>query len=158
KADVRVSTAETLDALNTVNLVGYRDRHLLKDSLALALPKTLDEKRIFDLQFDRFFAVGDSVPKSNTQQQPQTSNEASSGGGTGELGELPRPGSALGEMLMTNAPQEIELAIAAAGAKANVHEIAVFTQKNIYTRRIMDDMGLAELQSEIDALRVSRDP
>ena len=39
-ADVRISTAETLDAFSTVQLVGYGDRRLLKESLALVLPKT----------------------------------------------------------------------------------------------------------------------
>ena len=41
-ADVRVSTAETLDALQAVELVGYTDRALLKNSLALVLPKTFE--------------------------------------------------------------------------------------------------------------------
>ena len=43
-ADVRVSTAETLDALGAVELVGYRDKAYLKRSLATVLPKTVDEK------------------------------------------------------------------------------------------------------------------
>ncbi len=43
-ADVRISTAETLDAFSAVQLVGYRDRQLLKDSLALVLPKTADQR------------------------------------------------------------------------------------------------------------------
>ena len=58
-ADVRISTAETLDAFNTVQLVGYRDRQLLKDSLGLVLPKTSDEKTAFDTCFDQFFAYRD---------------------------------------------------------------------------------------------------
>ena len=58
-ADVRISTAETLDALSAVELVGYSDRRLLKDSLALVLPKTLDEKAAFDTCFDQFFSFGD---------------------------------------------------------------------------------------------------
>ena len=55
-AEVRVSTAETLDAFGAVQLVGYRDRALLKRSLALTLPKTADEKEAFDACFDQFFA------------------------------------------------------------------------------------------------------
>ena len=45
-AEVRVSTAETLDAFNTMELVGYRDRAFLKDALSMVLPKTADEKEI----------------------------------------------------------------------------------------------------------------
>ena len=54
-AEVRISPAETLDAMNAVGLVGYRDRAFLKDSLALVLPKTADEKETFDTTFDQFF-------------------------------------------------------------------------------------------------------
>ena len=43
-AEVRVSTAETLDAFGAVELVGYRDRAFLKDTLAIVLSKTVEEK------------------------------------------------------------------------------------------------------------------
>ena len=58
-ADVRISTAETLDAMNTVELVGYKDREFLRDSLAMVLPKTADEKDTFYNCFDEFFAFED---------------------------------------------------------------------------------------------------
>ena len=54
-ADVRVSPAETLDALAIVRRVGIRDEELLKDALALALAKSSDEKARFDDTFQRFF-------------------------------------------------------------------------------------------------------
>ena len=54
-AEVRVSVAETLDALETAELVGWDDREVLKDSLSMALSKTEREKEIFDHTFDRFF-------------------------------------------------------------------------------------------------------
>src|SRR3546814_5367655 len=54
-ADVRVSVAETLDALETAELVGWRDRAMLKDALSLALAKTQEEKQAFDACFDQFF-------------------------------------------------------------------------------------------------------
>ena len=58
-ADIRVSTAETLDALSAVELVGYEDRDYLKRTLSLVLPKTEDEKVTFDACFDQFFAFQD---------------------------------------------------------------------------------------------------
>src|SRR5262245_20639328 len=81
-ADVRISTAETLDAFATVELVGYRDRQLLKDSLALALPKTLDEKAAFDTCFDQFFSFRErgSLRASN---EAQAGDEASASDGAG---------------------------------------------------------------------------
>ena len=55
-AEVRVSTAETLDAFNTVELVGYRDRDFLKSALSMVLPKTADEKETFEDCFEQFFS------------------------------------------------------------------------------------------------------
>src|SRR5215470_15826475 len=81
-ADVRVSTAETLDALSTVELVGYSDRRLLKDSLALVLPKTLDEKAAFDTCFDQFFSFGDRA----SRPPPATTDAAPSGDSAGQAG------------------------------------------------------------------------
>ena len=54
-ADVRVSSMEAVDAHDVVDLVGYTDRDLLKHALALVLPKTADEKNVFDYTFDQFF-------------------------------------------------------------------------------------------------------
>ena len=58
-ADVRISPAETLDAMSAVELCGYRNRGFLKETLALVLPKTPDEKHTFDDTFEQFFAFED---------------------------------------------------------------------------------------------------
>ena len=47
-SQVRVSTSETLDAVRTVNLIGYSDRRLLRNSLSCVLAKSQDEKVRFD--------------------------------------------------------------------------------------------------------------
>src|SRR5687768_8177721 len=127
-ADVRISTAETLDALSTVELVGYSDRRLLKDSLALALPKTLDEKAAFDTCFDQFFSfrehhleppetIADGEGAADTIAAGQSSQsgqgQAGSGGdsqgqstgnaqttGKPDAGAMSDPRSALGQLLV----------------------------------------------------------
>ena len=58
-SDVRISTAETLDAFNAVELVGYEDRDFLRRTLSLVLPKTADEKETFENCFDQFFSFED---------------------------------------------------------------------------------------------------
>ncbi len=194
-ADIRISTAETLDALSTVELVGYSDRRLLKDSLALVLPKTLDEKAAFDTCFDQFFSFGDrasrapplaavsdaepsgdsagqagngqagtggdaqdqrtgnALPSDNRQQNTAVaSDEVGETTATLGSGEMSAPQSALGQLLVRGNQMEITIAINTAGRQVNVHEIEVFTQKGVYTRRIMDAMGHAELQQEIARL------
>jgi len=194
-ADVRISTAETLDAMGAVELVGYSDRRLLKDSLALVLPKTLDEKAAFDTCFDQFFSFGDrlSRPPPGAASDAELSGDAAgqagngqAGGGAGDpqdqrtgnasptgsrqqntavatdaqdegatalgSGEMSAPRSALGQLLVRGNQMEITIAINAAGRQVNVHEIEVFTQKGVYTRRIMDAMGHVGLQEEIARL------
>jgi uncharacterized protein with von Willebrand factor type A (vWA) domain len=63
--------------------------------------------------------------------------------------------SALGQLLMTNSRVELTVAMASAGEVVDLKEIQVFTQKGLYTRKIMDQMGLAELNREISTLRDS---
>ena len=189
-ADIRISTAETLDALHTVDLVGYRDRQLLKDSLALVLPKTQAEKAAYDLCFDQFFSFRDTgelelaaneTSSGDSQESGRAAGDVGAGGGGDEIPinrsasasppsgangqptperhtssrEMSAPQSALGQLLARGSPLEIAAAIAAAGRAVNVHEIEFFTQKGVYTRRILEAMGLQELQKEINALQAS---
>ena len=206
-SEVRISTAETLDAFNALELVGYRDRALLKRSLSLVLPKTLDEKETFDACFDRFFSFedvrreaprrADDNGRSDTAGR-QADESAADGQGEGEggaggdaaesaaagdrrrgkgqrksrnalhaeeeepdlgQGEMSAPTSALGALLMQDSKVELTVAMSQAGEAEDVREIQVFTQKGLYTRRIMDRMGLAALNQEIaDAREEAAEP
>lgn len=93
-----------------------------------------------------------------------------SGGGGGEPGEtgddetledIVRPGrmseagSELGRLLMADDRTALSMAISRAAGETGVEEIRVFTQKGLYTRRIMDAMGLSGLQAEIGELTES---
>jgi uncharacterized protein len=196
-SDVRISTAETLDALSVVELVGYQDRAALKRALWLALPKTADEKAAFDVCFEQFFAFNeiqgqrapDTAADDDFDEDSQESGEGGEGGeGAGgseqrsgkggkkkkktkaaagpqnetepeeELGpgEMSESTSALGQLLMHDSKVELSVATAEAGEAVGIREIQVFTQKGLYTRKIMDQMGLAELSREINDLRDSR--
>ena len=191
-AEVRVSTAETLDAMSVVELVGYEDKAHLKRSLSLALPKTADEKSTFDACFDSFFqfqdvrgeTAGDS--SSAGEQEGEESDEGGDGEGGGAggdpqnqnrgkkkskskakqnnlfeeeeeadlgPGEITDANSSLGKLLMANSRVELAQSMAEAGEAINVREIQIFTQKGLYARRIMDHMGLPDLNREISDLR-----
>ena len=52
---LRVSAAEGIDAARAVDLVGFEDRTLLKDTLGLILAKTPDEKSLYDEAFELYF-------------------------------------------------------------------------------------------------------
>jgi len=187
-AEVRVSPAETLDAMNAVELVGYRDRAFLKDSLALVLPKTADEKETFDTTFDQFFSFEDVAGQTVVADDGDGDGEEGEGGGEGEgqgeglgggkggrkgakkskqaaapeeeeedlgPGAMSEPRSALGLLLMHEGTVELTVRMAEAAKRADLTEIQVFTQKGLYTRKIMDAMGLADLVREIGELRGS---
>ena len=92
-ADIRISPAETLDAMHTVELVGYSDREYLKNSLALVLPKTADEKATYDACFDQFFAFEDIAGETSAEGESsdaegegedQAGGEGEGGGSGGE--------------------------------------------------------------------------
>ena len=63
-SNVRVSPAETLDAMSVIDEIGYDDRDLLKRSLSIVLPKTPHEKEKFETCFDDFFTdeIKEQVP------------------------------------------------------------------------------------------------
>lgn len=196
-AEVRISTAETLDAMNTVELVGYRDREFLKHSLSLVLPKTADEKETFNTCFDQFFAFQDVQGEAQEddgegsdgegEHEGEESGEGGEGGGSGgerqpgqqsgkkkkskakpnnnlyqeepeeDLGpgDMTEASSSLGQLLMSNSKVELSMEMAKAGEEVNVREIQIFTQKALYARRVMNAMGLADLNQEISELRDS---
>jgi uncharacterized protein with von Willebrand factor type A (vWA) domain len=188
-AEVRISTSETLDALHAVELVGYADRELLKNSLSIVLPKTESEKAAFDVCFEKFFAhhgtanMGvdraipsedvnvDALEPSSPGQGAQT-NGGGGGQGNDEQGAVEQGGaahesaqssetiaaqSALGKLLMRGDRMDIGMAIASAGEQVGVQNIEVFTQKSVYTRKIMNAMGLPELSDELEQLRQAPD-
>ena len=186
-AEVRVSTAETLDALSAVELVGYDDRELLKNTLSLMLPKTVDEKETFADTFDRFFAFDDVdgvAEAGEAGADGEGNGEAGAGPGGGEAGtggrggnrksknallpgatgeeleeefgsgEMASPRSSLGQLLMLDSRVELTVRMVEAAKAVRLEQIQVFTQKGLYTRRIMDEMGLPDLQREINELRM----
>lgn len=188
-AEVRISPAETLDALSAVELTGYQDREFLKNTLALVLPKTIDEKETFDSTFEEFFKFHEITSQREAKpgaDESERESEEATGQGQGlgagksaaqgsarggavethdeeELrenlghGPLSEPTSELGHLLMQNDRVMLNVQMAEAATQVKLHEIQVFTQKGLYTRRILDEMGLGELQREINSAKTNED-
>ncbi len=181
-AEIKVSPAETLDAMETLDIVGFEDRQFLKNSLSLVLSKNPEEKEAFDDCFDRFFTFDKFAPNpaeagadgnaSNDGDFDDFDPEAEGdspgggkgqgmgggqGGGEAEEGELDfeplSPSSELGQLLLSNNRMEVMIKMAEAGREVEVNQIVVFTQKGLYTRKIMEAMGLKGLQEEISGLQ-----
>ena len=75
-SDLRVSTSESIDAMNVVSEIGLEDRSLLKHSLSFSLAKTLREKEIFSECFDNFFE--ENYMNLSEDKLPQKNNEKDS--------------------------------------------------------------------------------
>ena len=81
-AGVRISVAESIDAMNAVAAVGL-ERARMHEALAAALIKDEADRAIFDESFNRFFAA----PRANRGEHPdQRGQQVSAAGGRGRPG------------------------------------------------------------------------
>jgi uncharacterized protein with von Willebrand factor type A (vWA) domain len=86
-AGVRISVAESIDAMNAVAAVGL-ERALMHEALAAALIKDEVDRAIFDEAFNRFFAS----PRAQRGEHPdQRGDQVSAAAGRGRPGEDPSP-------------------------------------------------------------------
>lgn len=174
--DVRISPAETLDAVEVVSLLGYRNRAALKTGLSQALAKTPREKAIFMQCFDHFFshtlpaaAANDSLSEAgaidpdkladadHALAQMEAADAAAPDQPAPDLqGEMQadadfaaRFNTPLLQMLQTDQRNELALSIARAGARVGLSGIQMFTQKGQFTRKILDELGEEHIRGAI---------
>jgi len=139
RSGVRVSVAETMDALRAAELSGYGDRGALKDFLAASLAKSLSEKKMFEVCFRHFFAiddvVGEDFPIENTPTPPAVQ-------GTAFLTQAFLAGDGGG----------LTLAFNEAAGRVDIGSIQSPTQKGLYMQRIFQELGLESLDRDIQRL------
>jgi uncharacterized protein len=145
-AGLRISPAESIDAVRAVEVVGFDERERLRDTLGLVLAKTLEEKRQFEDCFELFFsrdsfrAEVPAGPDSAPPALPSQSGGESAGGGGG---------GALARMLLEGDQAGLAAAMERAAVAIGLSNITLFTQVNLFTRRILEQMGLQALEQEI---------
>jgi len=135
--DLPISPAEVIDAHRAAAEVGFADRTLLKDALCVTLAKTADEARRFDLCFETFFA-----------RDRRAANPAAAGEG-------PLPDDPLAQQLLADDGAALSAAMEGAAGRVGVSAIRLNTQRNLLTRRMLDAMGLRELEALINSLRAA---
>jgi uncharacterized protein len=174
-AGVRVSPAESIDAMRAVSKVGFDNRQILRDTFLVTLAKTQDEKRALGDCFDLFFSQPEPPPPSapdndnaDDSGEASESGPANGGGGGGESSGAadaseqqtsPMPGGQpsdglgpLAQMLLRQDRNEIQAAMAAAASAASLSDIRYFTQRGIFSGRILEQMGIARLRDDLDNL------
>ena len=177
--DIRVSPAETLDAVGVTTTLGYSDRNLLRDGLAMTLAKTPAEEVIFLDCFDRFFQQNladfssSDMPSDQDEKKEldstdhtaaQTENFSDNQLSALELASERNPSlqsllqTPLMQNLLNNNRNELTLAINAAAQRVDLQKIQMFTQKGQFTRRILDAMGEEQVRSAVIELERAESP
>src|SRR3954467_9659335 len=75
-AGVRLSPAESIDAMRAVSKIGIADRDILRDTFLLTLAKTQDEKRALGDCFDLFFSQPEPPPAAPDNDNSDESDES----------------------------------------------------------------------------------
>ena len=76
-AGVRVSPAESIDAMRAVSKVGFADRQILRATYLVTLAKTQEEKRALGDCFDLFFSQPEPPPSVPDNDNSGEGSEAS---------------------------------------------------------------------------------
>ena len=184
--DVRVSPAETLDAMAVASTLGYADRTILRDGLNMALAKTPEEAVIFEQCFDRFFhqELADFSASAKEQADDQTSGDPEQDHSSDDSGSdsdsdsdseqentsaldaqaQTNPSlqalldSPLMQSLRENDRTELSMAINQAGDSVGLKQIQMFTQKGQYTRKILDALGEEHIRRGVIDLEREQSP
>jgi uncharacterized protein with von Willebrand factor type A (vWA) domain len=152
-AGVHVSPAESIDAMRGVSKVGFEERSILRDTLLLTLAKSEDEKKALGACFDLFFSQpepsqnGDSKEDNAANENQAAENQQAPGGG-GQSQNL----GPLAQMLLSQDQTEIAAAIANAASAAGLTDIRYFTQRGLFSSRVLQQMGIQRLNDDLDAL------
>ena len=174
-ADIRVSPAETLDAAEIFETIGFDDRSILKYALGQTLAKTEMEKLAFDEAFESYFRLPEetppSLPSENQEEnqhqdgedaqdksaeqnsgegQPQQGKQEGAQQGAQEAGAASdNANQTLTEMLENQDTAALQAAMQQAATQAGLADAKLFTQQGMFSRRIMEAMGLADLEARI---------
>jgi len=136
-ADVRVSPAEAIDASRAVTVTGFSDRALFKDALCATLAKSADEVGRFDAVFETFFArdaVSLPPPSASPLGEPSDADMAAA------------EGSPLAQAVLQGDSTAIQQSMEEAARRAGVADIRLSTQRSRLTRRLLEEMGLEEIE------------
>lgn len=148
-ADVRVSPAEAIDAARALTVTGYGDRELFKDALCVSLAKSPDEVARFDAVFETFFTrerlSAGAPPPESARREGEAQDDT--------LSDATTQGSQLAQMLLSGDAAARAQAMEEAAQRAGVAEIRLSTQRSRMTRRLLEEMGIAEIEQIIAAAK-----
>jgi len=150
-AGVKISPVDSIETSRSVQLVGFRDRQILKNAFQVSLAKSETEQDVVAECFEQFFkfdAFGmGQVPieqMGHEQRQSESANTDDPIPMEGYDGDLP-----LAKMLLDRDKASLATEMKKAAREVGLSDIWFFTQKSLYSQQIMQKMGLRDLQNEI---------
>ena len=181
KNDLAVSTAETLDAMAVAGVIGYSDRLMLKAALGSALAKTVDDRQLFETVFDQFFmapvsaneladneienvseAEAEGAEQENQNELDSAEGAESEEGGAGPASDSMAEAAAaleteLADLIASGNSDSVSLAVQDAAEAVDLQNMQFSTQKGLFGRRMMEQLGLEEFQQAVSALQALDD-
>ena len=141
-SDVRVSSSETLDAMKAMSIIGFEDKSLLKESLSQSLAKSMREKEVFADCFENFFKV-DFMNIDNASGKETNKNNI-----TDQIFDI-QSNEDLEVLFKSSDKTKLMTALAKASDEVGLRNIKLFTQTGMFTRKILESMGLERLNNDI---------
>ncbi len=141
-SDVRVSSSETIDAMHISSIIGLEDKNLLKESLSQSLAKSMREKEIFNDCFDNFFKE-DYMKLENSYEDKSSNNNI-----TDKIYDFQRNND-LESLFKSSDKTALMSSLAKAADEVGLKDIKLFTQTGMFTRKILESMGLEKLNNDI---------
>jgi uncharacterized protein len=151
RAELRISTAEALDALAASAEVGLTDRETFKATLASTLVKEARDEdtfnRIFNLYFLDLEALGEGLKKALGPEDPKVQDQLDRLANEENL-DLDE----LTELLMRGQGSEMEMAIRSGSQNAGLERLMYFLQVGFFSRRISDQFDWSAIERDIERI------
>jgi uncharacterized protein len=138
-AGAEVSPAEAIDAARTLSLIGFEDRQRMKDALAVVLAKSEEEKLIHDRMFEAFFSRRTSPVSTKLDASKIRALSAAA------------QDERFLELALSQDDNRLDLAIEHAAAAVGVDNIRFATQTSYLVRRMLEEMGVEQMDALISA-------
>jgi uncharacterized protein len=151
RAELRISTAEALDALSASAEVGLVDRETFKSTLAATLVKEARDLETFDRIFNLYFldleALGEGLKKALGPEDPKVQDQLDQ-----VLDQENLDLDELTELLMRGQGSEMEMAIRGGAQGAGLERLMYFLQVGYFSRRISDQFDWSAIERDIDKI------
>ncbi|HTO10121.1 MAG TPA: VWA domain-containing protein [Candidatus Binatia bacterium] len=151
RAELRISTAEALDALSASAEIGLLDRETFKSTLAATLVKEARDLETFDRIFNLYFldleALGEGLKKALGPEDPKVQDQLDQ-----MLDQENLDLDELTELLMRGQGSEMEMAIRGGAQGAGLERLMYFLQVGYFSRRISDQFDWSAIERDIEKI------